>query len=38
MLFALSKSPCVFKLAHGIAGELDDGDDYNQAKHDNEQG
>ena len=38
MLFVLSKSPCVFTLAHGIAGEPDDGDDYNQAKHDTEDG
>ena len=38
MLFVLSKSPCVFTLAHDIAGELDDGDDYNQAKHDTEDG
>jgi hypothetical protein len=28
----------MFKLAHGIAGELDDGDDHNQAKHDTEDG
>lgn len=38
MLFVLSKSSYVFTLAHSIAGELDYGDDDNQAKHDTEDG
>jgi hypothetical protein len=28
----------MFTLAHSVAGELDDGDDHNQAKHDTEYG
>lgn len=38
MLAVLSRSPREFTLPHSIAGELDDGDDHNQAKHDAEDG
>jgi hypothetical protein len=38
MLFVLSKSSCVFSLVHSTAGELDDGDDHNQAKRDAKNG
>src|SRR6266478_2585340 len=38
ILVVLSKSHCVFTLAHSVAGELDYGDDHNQAEHDAEDG
>lgn len=38
MLVVLSKSSCEFTPPHSIAGELNDGDDHNQAKHDTEDG